>query len=133
MNNNTGFSINARLNELEDPNFIDFLKRRLAQKIGEEILNKSNLDIKNFKGKDTICINLELLKNEDILTYSQLKMEYSFKEVKELEKVYISRKDEVSVISKFYTGEKLTWRERVEALFKGRLYGGSITIEEKEE
>lgn len=133
MNNNTGFSINARLNELEDPNFINFLKRRLAQKIGEEILNKSNLDIKNFKGKDTICINLELLKNEDILTYSQLKMKYSFKEVKELEKVYISRKDEVSVISKFYTGEKLTWRERVAALFKGRLYGGSITIEEKEE
>lgn len=57
----------------------------------------------------------------------------NIKEVKELEQIYINRKDEVNTMSKFYTGDKLTWRERIQALVKGRIYVGSLKLKEKED
>ena len=60
-------------------------------------------------------------------------MYYEFKQIKQIEQMYIPRKEEISVDSRFYTGEKLSWKERVQALFKGRLYNGSIKIKEKVE
>ena len=45
-----------------------------------------------------------------------------------LETTLVTRKQEVSVNSKYYCGQKLNWHERIEALFKGRLYGGSEKI-----
>ena len=60
-------------------------------------------------------------------------MYYEFKQIKQVEQIYIPRKEEISVDSRFYTGEKLSWKERIQAFFKGRLYGGSIKINEKVE
>ena len=128
------YTINASFREIAQEGFEEHLRRILEQKIGREILHKLDLDIKNFEGKDTVCLEVYLTSfNNKIMDCKELKMCYEFKSVKQVEQFYISRKDEVSIDSRFYTGEKLSWKERLQALFKGRLYGGSLKIQEKVE
>ena len=126
------YTINADYRELAQEGFEEHLRRILEQKIGREVLNKLNLDINKFEGKDTVCLDVYLMNFDNkIMNCKELKMYYEFKQIRQVEQVYISRKDEVSVNSKFYTGEKLSWKERAQAFFKGRLYGGSMELKEK--
>lgn len=128
------YTINADYRDLAQEGFEEHLRMILEQKIGREILNKLDLDIHNFKGKDTVCLDVYLMNFDNkIMDCKELKMYYEFKQIKQVEQIYIPRKEEISVDSRFYTGEKLSWKERVEAFFKGRLYGGSIKIKEKVE
>lgn len=128
------YTINADYRELAQEGFEEHLRRILEQKIGREVLHKLNLDINKFEGKDTVCLDVHLMNFDNkIMNCKELKMYYEFKQIRQVEQVYVSRKDEVSVNSKFYTGEKLTWKERVQAFFKGRLYGGSMKLKEKVE
>lgn len=128
------YTINADYRELAQEGFEEHVRMILEQKIGREILNKLDLDINKFEGKDTVCLDVYLMNFDNkIMHCKELKMYYEFKQIKQIEYIYVSRKDEVSVDSKFYAGEKLSWKERVQAFFKGRLYGGSIKINEKVE
>ena len=121
------YTINVDYRELAQEGFKEHLKMILEQKIGREILNKLNLDINKFEGKDTVCLDVCLMNCDNkIMHCKELRMYYKFKQIKQIEHIYVTRKDEVSVNSKFYEGEKLNWKERVQAFFKGRLYGGSI-------
>ena len=132
MGDKKSFYIAADYRELVNPDYLKHIKNMLANKIGTEIIEKLNLNINNFEGKQTICIEIELRNRDNYEWHTkELRADYKFKEVKELEQIYISRKDEVNTMSKFYTGDKLTWRERIQALFKGRLYGGSMNIKER--
>ena len=128
------YTINASYKDLAQEGFEEHLRMILEQKIGREILNKLDLDIHNFEGKDTVCLDVYLMNFDNkIMQCKELKMYYEFKQIKQVEQIYILRKQEISVDSRFYAGEKLSWKERVQAFFKGRLYGGSIKIKEKVE
>lgn len=128
------YTINADYRELAQEGFEEHVRMILEQKIGREILNKLDLDINKFEGKDTVCLDVYLMNFDNkIMHCKELKMYYEFKQIKQVEHVYVSKKDEISVGSEFYTGEKLSWKERIQAFFKGRLYGGSIKINEKVE
>lgn len=131
MNISKGFYVEADYRDLNNPDFIKYTKNILAQQIGTEIIEKMNLDINNFIGNARLCVQISLMNKDNPFHNSkELKAVYKIEEVKEIERVYISRKDEVNTMSKFYTGDKLTWRERLQVLFKGRLYGGSLLIKD---
>lgn len=132
MNKKERFYIEADYRELVNPDYLKHIKNMLANKIGTEIIEKTNLDINNFEEEKNICIQIEL-RNRDNPEWhkKELRADIYIREVREIEQVYITRKDEINTMSKFYTGEKLTWKERVQALFKGRLYGGRLISKEK--
>lgn len=126
------YTINADYRDLVQEGFKEHLRMILEQEIGREILHKLDLDIENFEGEDTVCLNIHLMNyDNEAMHCKELKMYYEFKLIKQMEQVYVSRKDEISVGSKFYTGEKLSWKERIQAFFKGRLYGGKQEFREK--
>lgn len=128
------YTINVDYKDLAQDGFDEYLKRRLEQKIGREVLHKLDLDIKNFEGKDTVCLEVYLTSfNNKIMDCKELKMCYKFKPIKQVEQFYVSRKDEINIDSRFYIGEKLNWKERIQAFFKGKLYGGSLKTQKKVE
>lgn len=128
------YTINADYRELAQEGFKEDLKMILERKIGREIFQKIDFNCNELKNKKTICIDLEFESSDNKIMHSkEIRMYYSFRDVKEFETVFVNRKDEVTTYSEFYTGEKLNWKERVQAFFKGRLYGGSIKINEKVE
>ena len=128
------YTINADYRELAQEGYEEHLKMILEQKVGREIFKKINFNCNELRNKKTICIDLEFESSDNKIMHSkEIRMYYRFRDVKEFETVFINRKDEVTTYSEFYTGEKLNWKERVQAFFKGRLYGGKLESREKVE
>ena len=128
------YTINADYRDLAQEGFEEHVRRILEQKIGREILQKIDFNCNNFKSKKTICLDLGFESYDNRTMHSkEMKMYYSFRDIKEFETVFINKKDEVTVCSEFYTGQKLNWKERIQAFFKGRLYGGKLETREKVE
>lgn len=127
------YKIPASYKELMCSGFNDFLKANIARDIGLSVVDKLDLlDIDNFD-KDVsalIKINLSTEDNEKRVGKNFL-IRCEINKCQEFEPKYIPRRDEITCGSKYYDGDKLTWKERVVAFFTGRLYGGSISYKEK--
>lgn len=128
------YTINIDYRDLAQEGIEEHLKTILEQKIGREIFQKINFNCNKMEDKKTICIDLEFKSADNkIMNSKEIRMYYRFRDVKEFETVFINRKDEVTTYSEFYTGQKLSWKERVQAFFKGKLYGGKLETREKVE
>lgn len=122
-------------NEFKDLGLKTHLKHDLERYIGTEIINQcKNLNLDKFEGSQKLDIQINLqCKKDNIGEFPEPMIELrALLETREpviLTTTYVTRKQEATIDSRFYTGEKLSWKERLQALFKGRLYGGSVKLQ----
>lgn len=128
-----GFNMKVDYRDLESENCKEYVRNAIAIDLGKKILNNCfDIDFNSFIGNQMFGVNIQLESMDIPQEHAkEIRAKYQFSKTRELETIYIKRKEEISTYSNNYKGDKLNWKERMQAFFKGRLYGGSIELREK--
>ena len=129
-------SIECYKEEFENQGFKKYAKESIEHFIGKELLeNCKSIDFDSFAGKGKFNVEVivdAIIPPEEAYRKRRIVATLRTNRVIEYQTVIVTRKEEVDVSSKWYKGQKLTWKERLQALFKGELNGVSHKLIRRE-